>query len=581
MVADPAANADTIAAAVATHTKHSYDPLNGPSRCSDCHNPKVAASAVRYDNSDHSFEVIAPEKTLAYQAEGGMPNACAVSCHRTGVAGAPTFGIADASVGTWNEASDVALADTLMRYYGPGGWWFDTDPSGNAGDPLTANRVTAMPDIDGSDADGAWNAAPELTLRNGATIKAVYDDQKIAFLVKWQDPTMSMTRGGSWQRQGGAWVKTNTLAEEGGANEDRFTFVWNINVSDFAERGCAVKCHGDIHGGNVLGAYLDVNGEYADEWHMKPARALGAISASQNGTLTFSTGDPLDKHQVTGGTITLNGYCDDKLVASRLDPAYPFRSDDGGRHDDAGSSMASNNRNTTQTAPQYMETAPTDFIDAMVLRQTEIDNGEAVTVASLNETDIDTYWAAYAAVNAVVPERILKTPSGSRGDLRQSAVWENGMWTTEYERALVTGYSDDVQFSDLGKGYLFGTATMENSGGDKHNVYDVLHELRFQEFVAVDDSRDLNRPDNYALMQNYPNPFNPSTTISFAMKQAGRVRIEVFNTIGQKVAGVVDTWFDAGVHRVNFSAAQISSGIYFYRIEANEFVATKKMIVMK
>jgi hypothetical protein len=217
----------------------------------------------------------------------------------------------------------------------------------------------------------------------------------------------------------------------------------------------------------------------------------------------------------------------------------------------------------------------------MVLRQAEIDNGEAVTVASLSENDIETYWAAYAAVNAVVPERILKIPSGSRGDLRQSAVWENGMWTTEYERALVTGYSDDVQFSDLGKGYLFGTATMENSGGDKHNVYDVLHELRFQEFVAVDGSRDTNRPDSYALMQNYPNPFNPSTTISFAMKQAGRVRIDVFNTIGQKVAGVVDTWFDAGSHRVNFSASQISSGIYFYRIEANEFVATKKMIVMK
>jgi len=128
-VADAVTHRDHIAAVVTQHTHHPYDPdgATSASRCSKCHNPKVAKSAVAYDIHSHTFEPIPPRKTEIFQSSGsGMPNACAVSCHmQTGM----TFGIdfSGDNLTSWNEATDLALADTLMHYYGPNGvWWNDS-----------------------------------------------------------------------------------------------------------------------------------------------------------------------------------------------------------------------------------------------------------------------------------------------------------------------------------------------------------------------------------------------------------------------------------------------------------------------
>jgi len=122
MVADYATNVTAIGTVVSGHTHHAYDPEGtAASRCTKCHMPKVAKSAVDYDIHSHSFEPIPPQKTILYS----MPNACAVSCHRK--TGYPDFniaGMAADNISDWTEATDVALADTLMHYYGPNGiWW--------------------------------------------------------------------------------------------------------------------------------------------------------------------------------------------------------------------------------------------------------------------------------------------------------------------------------------------------------------------------------------------------------------------------------------------------------------------------
>ncbi len=120
-------NLDEIATVVAAHTNHPYAPdrMMGLSRCSMCHMPAMAKSAVDYDVHSHTFEAVAPEKTLMYQAEGGMPNSCAVSCHSNKVI---MFGVGyDENIGQWNEVTDVQLAEKLMWWYGPGGLWWDTD----------------------------------------------------------------------------------------------------------------------------------------------------------------------------------------------------------------------------------------------------------------------------------------------------------------------------------------------------------------------------------------------------------------------------------------------------------------------
>ena len=583
MVADPtSANLDTITAVVETHTRHSYDPATGVSRCTSCHMAEVAKSAINYDISGHTWEAVGPEKTLNFQSSGGMPNSCAVSCHRAGDAGAPTYGIVDGSISNWTEASDVELANILLPFQGPGGYWWDSNTSGNNTGTLAAVRTTFLPTVDGDDSDPRWAFAPTLTLPNGTTMKATYDDQKIVILAKWADPTMSMTRGGSWQWESSQWVKTNAT-EEGGANEDRFNIMWNINVTGFEERGCATKCHAPE--GNLVGAYLDTPGEYADMWHMKASRALPAISSSQSDSLTFSVTDTTDKHQVISGTITLNGYTDDKVVAARLDGAYPFSDEDGGRHGDSGSAMFRHNRNTAKTAPMYVETAPTNYIDGMVLYQSEIDNGEAVDVTTLSPTEVDAAWAAYAAVNAIVPERIMQTPAGSRGDVRQAAMWKDGWWTAEYERDLVTNNVDDVQFDDLTAEYAFGTASMDNSGGDAHDLSARLSVLRFEAAVSVDDLT-AGLPGQYSLAQNHPNPFNPQTTIRYTLPKASHVELVVYDVLGRQVRRLVQGVQPAGYHTVvwngrNSHGQMVASGLYFYRIASGSFSETKKMVLLK
>ena len=92
---------------------------------------------------------------------------------------------------------------------------------------------------------------------------------------------------------------------------------------------------------------------------------------------------------------------------------------------------------------------------------------------------------------------------------------------------------------------------------------------------------DIKMPTTYSLAQNYPNPFNPTTTISFTMPVSGNVLLEVFDVTGKNVVTIVDSRISAGEHSVELNATGLSSGIYFYRIRANEFIASRKFILMK
>jgi len=92
--------------------------------------------------------------------------------------------------------------------------------------------------------------------------------------------------------------------------------------------------------------------------------------------------------------------------------------------------------------------------------------------------------------------------------------------------------------------------------------------------------------EGFALEQNYPNPFNPTTTIRFRIPEDARVKLEVFNLLGQKVRTLVDAQRSAGVTSVNWdgrngSGAQVSSGIYFYRLEAGSLVQSRQMLLIK
>jgi hypothetical protein len=88
-------------------------------------------------------------------------------------------------------------------------------------------------------------------------------------------------------------------------------------------------------------------------------------------------------------------------------------------------------------------------------------------------------------------------------------------------------------------------------------------------------------PKQYELTQNYPNPFNPSTTIQFSIPEAGKVSLKVFNLLGQQVASLMDGVQNAGRYNVRFDASKLSTGVYFYQLQTENFRSIKKMMLLK
>jgi hypothetical protein len=88
-------------------------------------------------------------------------------------------------------------------------------------------------------------------------------------------------------------------------------------------------------------------------------------------------------------------------------------------------------------------------------------------------------------------------------------------------------------------------------------------------------------PSRTALFQNYPNPFNPTTLIKYSLREKGHVRLSVFTVLGQRICTLVDEVQSPGFKAVEWNAARCASGVYFYRLETEDYLQTKKMILMR
>lgn len=88
-------------------------------------------------------------------------------------------------------------------------------------------------------------------------------------------------------------------------------------------------------------------------------------------------------------------------------------------------------------------------------------------------------------------------------------------------------------------------------------------------------------PDQYSLEQNYPNPFNGTTTIRYRIPKRGNVTLKIFNSLGKEITTLVNRFEDEGEKSVNFDAGNLSSGVYYYRLQADDFTAVKKLILLK
>ena len=157
-----------------------------------------------------------------------------------------------------------------------------------------------------------------------------------------------------------------------------------------------------------------------------------------------------------------------------------------------------------------------------------------------------------------------------RGPAQSTIPWSSiGM-------GFVVSYSPTtILKSAVGQGFLgtmHGTNTLIESG--------FLADTLLRTFVtSVAEKGGV--PKEYALQQNYPNPFNPSTIIRFELPRASQVNLKVYNVLGQEVVTLVDEDRPPGIYDVQFSAMSLSSGMYLYRLRAGEFVATRRLMLLK
>jgi hypothetical protein len=185
------------------------------------------------------------------------------------------------------------------------------------------------------------------------------------------------------------------------------------------------------------------------------------------------------------------------------------------------------------------------------------------------------------------------------GNSKVTLVWETGSEFNNagfeiYRKAqdetdfkYIAGYQTNPELRGLGtsshgKRYTYTDENVKGGATYVYKIYAVDFNGNRQEFGSITANVVAEIPNKYVLYQNYPNPFNPGTEIRFDLPKSGNVKLEIFNSLGEKVAVLYDGFMEAGYGKVvRWNANGVPSGVYYYRLTADGFVDVKKMVLMK
>jgi len=216
----------------------------------------------------------------------------------------------------------------------------------------------------------------------------------------------------------------------------------------------------------------------------------------------------------------------------------------------------------------------------------------AVGYSDSGYVDSDTIYI-YADVNAVLDsiESFAKNVNLFVG--RTNSIFVKGYYSDGIDRDL--SFNPDVSYSVINEnvanfiepGLINGiaedttTALVAFQGHYTTSNISVLPDDIFTGIEEESESNINNIVESFYLYQNYPNPFNPITKIKYSVPQSSNVVIKVFDVLGNEIETLVNEQKPTGNYEVEFNAAKLPSGIYFYRLQAGSFVETKKMVLMK
>jgi len=200
------------------------------------------------------------------------------------------------------------------------------------------------------------------------------------------------------------------------------------------------------------------------------------------------------------------------------------------------------------------------------------------------ETNVPYLTVTYIYTVPVEMTSFTATSVKDEVNLKWSTATETNNQGFQIERMNVNGTFEQIGFvAGFGtttepKSYTFIDSKLETG-----NYTYRLKQIDFDGTFAYSEEINVNVeiPLVFALEQNYPNPFNPSTTIKYSIAEDGFVKMSVYNLLGEEVAALVNSTQKAGKYEVNFNASNLASGVYVYRIEAGNFVSSKKLMLLK
>jgi len=216
-----------------------------------------------------------------------------------------------------------------------------------------------------------------------------------------------------------------------------------------------------------------------------------------------------------------------------------------------------------------------------------LDDGDGTAVAPDAGFDLDAILAF-----EIVPVELISFTAENDNDeviLRWQTATETNNRGFEIERSQMSNVRGQMDWTNISFVEGRGTTTelTEYCYKDKiTNPGKYVYRLKQIDFdgtfsYSQEIEIDVTGPKDFALYQNYPNPFNPLTTIKFALPVDSRVKINVYNSLGQLVETLVDEETQSGYHEINFDASRLASGVYLYQLLSQDFVSVKKMLLIK
>lgn len=228
---------------------------------------------------------------------------------------------------------------------------------------------------------------------------------------------------------------------------------------------------------------------------------------------------------------------------------------------------------------QWIDVILTDAPDLGEFSLLTPPNGAEVDVMIDGEDSVVIEWEASANAESYLwvanlpgagfEEPLIGLNSDSDGSANTLSLTTGNLYDVLVDAGAVPGNSLTVEW------------TVFASAGSSSLQAEEVWEVTFNIMEPPVSTEPIETVNGFALEQNYPNPFNPTTNISFTLPEASDVSLEVFNMQGQRVATIATGIMAAGSHSVSFDAANLSSGIYLYRLTAGAFTATNKMMLVK